>query len=136
MNLPMTHLLPYALLLVLAASWLAVMARLLVCLAAREPEIYARLGRPVMRVLFWSIPAGAHGSDRMPVPVRSGEAEQRARYRPEELRRVTNLLEFIAVGRFQMLRDAECRRLGDALRIILTVFPLGLAATVLSALRP
>ncbi|MEQ8231272.1 MAG: hypothetical protein RLW61_03820 [Gammaproteobacteria bacterium] len=136
MNLPMTDLLPYALLLVLAASWLAVMARLLVCLAAREPEIYGRLGRPVMRLLFWDIPAAARDTDRLPIAVRSDESENRARYKPEQLRHVTNLLEFIAGGRFQMLHDSECRRLGDALRTILMLFPLGLAALVMTTLRP
>ncbi|MEQ8661805.1 MAG: hypothetical protein RLW62_13405 [Gammaproteobacteria bacterium] len=129
-------LLPTTLLLVLAASWLAVMARLLVCLSQREPEIYARLGRPVMRVLFWDIPAAARDVDGLPLPVRSRDDGQRARYRPEELRRVTNLLEFIAGGRFQMLHDSECRRLGDALRAILMLFPLGLAALVMTTLRP
>jgi len=137
MNLPMTEfVLPFTLLLVLAASWLVVMGRLLVCLSTREPEIYARLGRPVLRVLFWNIPAEARGGDRMPVVVRSDEREERARYRPEQLRRVTNLLEFIAGGRFQMLHDAECRRLGDTLRTILMLFPLGLAGFVMATLRP
>lgn len=137
MNLPMTELvLPFTLLLVLAACWLVVMGRLLVCLSAREPEIYARLGHPVLRVLFWNIPAEARDGGRMPVAVRNDEREDRARYRPEQLRRVTNLLEFIAGGRFQMLHDAECRRLGDALRTILMLFPLGLVGFVMATLRP
>jgi hypothetical protein len=136
----MSHLmLPFVLLLLLAAGWLVVMARLLLRLVEHEPRIYAALGRPVLRVLHWEIPDEVrHGRGLHAALVHTDEDKTPGRrdYTPEELRRVSNLLEFIAVGRFRMMRDAEARRLGEWLRTILVLFPLGLAAFLVFAARP
>lgn len=128
---------PFAALLLLAVSWLVVMARLLLRLAAHEPRIYAALGRPVLRLLHWQIPA-AHYRDSehlQPVRVRSGREERRTDYTPDELRGVSNLLEFVLGGRFHMLRDARARDLAAWLRNILALFPLGLVGFALYATR-
>lgn len=130
--------LPFAALMLLAAGWLVVMARLLIRLAEHEPRIYAALGHPVMRVLTWEIPSEerhARGLQAAPVPSDEQERRRRRDYSPEELRHVSNLLEFIAGGRFRMMHDAEARRLGEWLRTILALFPLGLAGFLVFATR-
>ncbi|MCB1748600.1 MAG: hypothetical protein KDK06_15580 [Gammaproteobacteria bacterium] len=135
----MPHLmLPFVLLMLLAAGWLVVMARLLLRLVEHEPKIYAALGRPVLRVLYWEIPDEERHARGLQAAVVRSDGEHRARrrdYTPEELRRVSNLLEFIAVGRFRMMHDAEARRLAEWLRTILALFPLGLAGFLVFATR-
>ncbi|MGE0483042.1 MAG: hypothetical protein AB7Q81_02785 [Gammaproteobacteria bacterium] len=135
----MTHLmLPFVLLMLLAAGWLAVMARLLLRLVEHEPKIYAALGSPVLRVLHWEIPDEERHARGLQAAVVRREGEQHPRrpdYTPEELRRVSNLLEFIVGGRFRMMHDAEARRLSEWLRTILALFPLGLTAFLVFASR-
>lgn len=131
-------LLPFALLMGLAASWLVHLARLLERLSTFEPSIYRALGRPVLRLLFWEVPAARHerAEQLQPVVVETDERRREPDYPLEELRRISNLLEFIAGGRFRMMRDAEARLLGERLRVILALFPLGLIGFVIAAARP
>jgi len=124
-------LLPFVLLLALAGGWTVIMARLLQRLALYEPRAYAALGSPVMRGWWWQVPRGLREED----PVRRAPAS-RPVGAPGFGAPGNTLLAFVAAGRHRALRDAECRRLGDYLRTILALFPLGLLGFAVLTLQP
>lgn len=123
---------PFTFLVVAALIWLVTLARLLIRLATYEPRAYAALGRPVLRLWLWQIPALATSAEsEVNAARRPQDEEPRSSYLPRDPGANGTLLGFVASGRYRTLHDGECRLLGDRLRALLFAFPTGLAGYVI-----
>lgn len=122
---------PVLVLVLLAFTWLVLLARFLTCLAAREPRTWAALGKPVLRFCGWEFPPLAvqtpADDDRRDAPA--------ATRRPRVPGAPDNLWSFIVQGRHLQLRDLQCSRLGARLRAVLLAYPLALAGMLLYLAR-
>lgn len=120
---------PMALGLVLAATWLVQVVRFVRRLHDHHPDVYERLGRPVVRFLWMRAPAVGPGGMVALFPT-SGGLDAQTLYAPAEIAAMVRLLRFVLSGEWSTLDDAASRALGRRLRGIAVVFPLAMTATV------
>lgn len=122
----------FALTWLLAVLWLLLSTRLLGQLAQHDPEAYERLGRPVVRWLWWSWPDPK--CSRAPFLSLSALAQQRLElqtlYAPSEIGSILQLGRWILFNRPRLSVRPAARRLQSQLRLCAIGFGLGLAAVM------
>ena len=121
----------------LALLWLVLMLRLHRRLLEADPELYALLGRPVMRWLWWSAPEPSPGG----VPpllklaaLAQGSLELETMSSPAEIRSKLKLLHWIVRSRPRPSLDTRCRRLQRQLRLCGIGFGIGCCLVVILAI--
>lgn len=119
----------------MAALWLALMARLLQQLHRHDPEAYAALGSPVMRWLWWCWPTPQQGLP--PFISLTGLSQRRlelsTRYSPAEIGSIMRLLLWVLRDRPRLSVSRASLRLQAQLRLSALGFVLGFAGLLLMA---
>ena len=119
----------------LAALWLALMARLLQQLHRQDPEAYAALGSPVMRWLWWCWPSPRDGLPPFVslTDLSQGRLTLTTQYRPAEIGSMLGLLGWVLRDRPRLQVSLASRRLQTQLRLSALGFGLGFAGVLLLA---
>src|SRR5690606_16914615 len=95
---------PFTFLVVAALAWLVTLARLLTRLATYEPRTYVALGRPVLRLWQWRIPAlAASAESEVNAARRRQDDAPRSPYLQRDGGANGTLLGFVVGGRHRML---------------------------------
>lgn len=119
----------------LAALWLALVARLLQQLHRHDPEAYAALGRPVVRWLWWCWPTPRDGQP--PFVSLTGLTQRRLTlttlYGPAEIGSMLRLLRWVLRDRPRLNVSLASRRLQAQLRLCALGFGLGFAGVLMLA---
>ena len=122
----------------LALLWLALITRLLKRLSRDQPALYAQLGQPVMRWLWWSWPDQRQGlAPRLALSdLPRGRVSLQTVHAPQEVGALARLLLLIVLKprRVQSL-DPACRRLINLLRLCAVGFCGALAGVMLVVIR-
>ena len=117
----------------LAALWLVLMARLLNQLFRHDPGAYEALGRPQMRLLWWSWPTPERGSAPRLFLKAKGSVELSTLYSINELASLSRLAIWIALNRPKLELARAAKRQQRQLRVCGLGFLLCLCGVVLLA---
>lgn len=117
----------------LAALWLVLMARLLNQLLRSEPEVYAALGCPVMRWLWWRWPVSAPGSGPRLFLQARGRLDVSTLYSLDEVGSIARVALWIVLNRPNLVVSRATRRQQQRLRACAIGFMLCLLGVVVLA---
>jgi len=118
----------------LACLWLVLIGRLLNQLSRNEPAVYAALGKPVMRWLWWRWPASAPGSGPRLLMQARGRLDLSTMYSVVEVGAIARVALWIVLNRPNLAVSRTTRRQQQRLRVCAIGFVLCLLGVVLLAL--